>query len=158
MKKRTKTNKKHSTNSEVERIKKDIRALRDVGKSDTQIRETLGLELRTYQKYTHNIHLEDQKVWYSITQEQMGTELLRMKQSLEETYKIAKDMANDPRCEDRLAALQSMNDFRLSIIHLLSEYPDFIRKVQSTNKIETKPYEEKYWWKDNAQQVLENEE
>ena len=73
-----------------------------------------------------------------------------MKQSLEETYKIAKDMANDPRCEDRLAELQSMNDFRLSIIHLLSEYPDFIRNVRSTNKIETKPYEEKYWWKDNA--------
>ena len=57
-----------------------------------------------------------------------------MKQSLEETYKIAKDMANDPRCEDRLAALQSMNDFRLSIIHLLSEYPDFIRNVQSTKQ------------------------
>ena len=157
MKKREKT-RGHPTNSQAQRIIKDIRTVRDSGKSDIEIRETLGLGLRTYQKYTHNIHLEDQKVWYSITQEQMGTELLRMKQSLEETYKIAKDMANDPRCEDRLAALQSMNDFRLSIIHLLSEYPDFIRNVQSTNKIETKPYEEKYWWKDNAQQGRENEE
>ena len=132
MKKRTKTNEKaihHSTNSEVQRIKKDIRSLRDSGRSDIEIGETLGLDLRTYQKYTHIIHLEDQQVWLSITQEQMGTELLRMKQSLEETYKIAKQMALDPEYEDRLSALQAKDDARLSIVHLLSEYPYFIRKI-----------------------------
>jgi hypothetical protein len=53
MKKRAKTNEKaiiHPTNSQVQRIIKDIRTLRDSGKSDVEIRETLGLELRTYQK------------------------------------------------------------------------------------------------------------
>jgi hypothetical protein len=90
----------------------------------------------------------------------MGTELLRMKQSLEETYKIAKDMAEDPKCEDRLAALQSKDDARLSIIHLLSEYPDFIRKVQpeiSNLRIETKPYIEKYEWRERGEQVSNEE-
>ena len=46
MKKRTKTNEKqvfHPTNSQVQRIAKDIRDLRDNGKSDMEIRETLGL-------------------------------------------------------------------------------------------------------------------
>ena len=103
MKKREKTREKaHPTNSEVESIKKDIRSLMNSGKSDIEIRETLGLELRTYQKYTHIIHLEDQKVLLSITQEQLGTELLRMKQSLEETYKISKDIALDPKCQDKI--------------------------------------------------------
>jgi hypothetical protein len=49
MKKRQKTTKKeHPTNSQVQRIIKDIRTLRDSNKSDIEIRETLGLELRTY--------------------------------------------------------------------------------------------------------------
>ena len=75
MKKREKTREKaHPTNSQVLRIKKDIRSLRDTGKNDIEIRETLGLELRTYQKYMHIIHLEDQKVWLSAAQEQLGSD------------------------------------------------------------------------------------
>ena len=47
VKKRTKTNEKaniHPTNNQVQRIVKDIRSLRDSGKSDIEIRETLGLD------------------------------------------------------------------------------------------------------------------
>jgi hypothetical protein len=130
MPKREKT-RDHPTNSQVQRIKKDIRALRDSGKSDIEIRETLGLELRTYQKYTRILHLEDQKVWLSITQEQLGSELLRLKSSLESTYQTARVMSEDPECKDRIDALNCMNDSRLNIVKLLVEYPDFIsqRKV-----------------------------
>jgi hypothetical protein len=128
--KRIKTNKKHSTNSEVQRIKKDIRSLRDIGKSDIEIRETLGLELRNYQKYTKMLHLEDQQVWLSITQEQLGSELLRLKQSLEHTYNTALAMAQDPEYEDRLSALQAKDDARLNVIKLLSEYKEFKRQTQ----------------------------
>ena len=136
MRKRTKTNQKRSTNSEVDRIKKDIRSLRDSGKSDIEIRETLGLELRNYQKYTKSIHEEDKQVWYDLASQELSSQLLSMKQSLEETYKIARDMALDPKCEDRLSALQSKDDARLSIIHLLSEYPVFVKAIQ------TQPLEE----------------
>ena len=129
MKKREKTREKaHPTNSQVLRIKKDIRSLRDTGKNDIEIRETLGLELRTYQKYMHIIHLEDQKVWLSVAQEQLGSELLRMKQSLEETYRISLAMAKDAKTDDKIEALHCKDDARLSIIHLLSEYPEFVTR------------------------------
>ena len=141
MKKRHKTT-DHSTNSQVQRIEKDIRSLRESGKTDIEIRETLGLELRTYQRHKKRIHEEDQKVWFSITQEQLGTELLRLKSSLEETYRMSLTMAQDPKYEDRLGALASMNDARLSIIHLLVEYPEFKRKIpQPDEQVSTiKPY------------------
>ena len=45
MKKRQKTT-KHPTNSEVQRIEKDIRTLRDSNKSSTEIQEILGIELK----------------------------------------------------------------------------------------------------------------
>jgi hypothetical protein len=140
MKKREKTREKaHPTNSQVQRIKKDIRTLRDSGKSDIEIRETLGLELRTYQKYNHIIHLEDQKVWLSITQQQLASELLRLRSSLEETFKISKKMAEDPNleCGDKIEALNCMNDSRLNIIKLLVEYPDFVRKIPIISQPET---------------------
>lgn len=90
------------------------------------------------------IHEEDKQVWYSISLEQMGTELLRMKQSLEKTFDISKKMAEDPKCEDRIEWLNCMNDSRLSIIHLLSEYPDFITRRNSGESTELgneiKPY------------------
>ena len=130
MRKREKT-RDHPTNSQVQRIKKDIRSLRDSGKSDIEIRETLGLELRTYQKYTHILHLEDQKVWLSITQEQLGSELLRLKSSLEKTFEVSKKLAEDPKLEsgDKIEALNCMNDSRLNIVKLLVEYPEFVRKT-----------------------------
>jgi hypothetical protein len=123
------TQRDHPTNSEVQRIEKDIRALRDSGKSDIEIRETLKTEERTYRRYIRKIHLEDERVWFSITQEQLGSELLRLKSSLEETYRISLAMAKDHEYGDRLGALASMNDSRLSIVHLLVEYPDFIKKI-----------------------------
>jgi hypothetical protein len=160
MKKRTKTNEKaiiHPTNSQVQRIIKDIRSLRDNGKSDIEIRQTLGLELRTYQKYTHRIHEEDQQIWFSITQEQLATELLRLRSSLEETYKISKDMANDPKCEDRLVALQSKDDARLSIVQLLTDV-DMLRKLQVQPSQTVRAYVEKYDWRENGERVLNETE
>ena len=138
MKKRTKTNQKRSTNSEVERIKKDIRSLRDSGKSDIEIRETLGLELRNYQKYTHILHLEEQKVWLSITQEQLSGQLLRLKQSLEHTYTTALKMAEDPECkhEDKIEALHCKDDARLSIVQMLQQYSEFKRQAQTQTQQE----------------------
>jgi hypothetical protein len=103
------------TNAEIAQILTDIRQLRDSNKSDNEIKALLGIELRQYQRLTKKICEQDQKVWFSITQGQLGTELLRMKQSLEDTYKIARQMSEDPKCEDRLAALQSKDDARHSI-------------------------------------------
>ena len=73
MKKRQLTTKKPPT----QRIIKDIRSLRNSGKSDIEIRQLLGIELRTFQRYNKTIYEQDQQVWFSITQEQLGSCQLR---------------------------------------------------------------------------------
>jgi len=53
-------------------------------------------------------------------------------------------MAKGPEYEDRLSALQAKDDARLSIVQMLWEYPDFIRKAYSVDSTESgneiKPY------------------
>ena len=39
------------SNSAIKRIEKDIRSLRDSGKNDIEIRQTLKIEERTYRRY-----------------------------------------------------------------------------------------------------------
>ena len=60
------------------------------------------------------------------------------------TYRISLAMAKDPEYEDRLSALQAKDDARLSIVQMLWEYPDFIRKAYSVDSTESgneiKPY------------------
>jgi hypothetical protein len=149
------------TNAEIAQILTDIRQLRDSNKSDNEIKALLGIEPRQYQRLTKKICEQDQKVWFSITQGQLGTELLRMKQSLEDTYKIARQMSEDPKCKDRLAALQSKDDgARLSIIQLQTDV-DMIRKLQvqpSQDKASVRAYEEKYEWRENGERVLNETE
>jgi hypothetical protein len=120
------------TNSEVQRLEKDIRTLRDSGRSDFEIRQTLKIEERTYRRYRRyirKIHLDDERVWFSITQEQLDLELLRLKSSLEETYRISLAMAKDPKYEDRLSVLLAKDDARMNVVKLLREIPEFIRNI-----------------------------
>jgi hypothetical protein len=94
----------------------------------------------------------------SLTQEQYATELLRLRSCLNNAHNIAKGLSEDTKleCEDRLAALQSMLDARLSMVQLLEDV-DMIRKVAVLPPSQTKPYEERYEWKENAERVRENE-
>jgi hypothetical protein len=70
-------------------------------------------------------------LWISTTQEQYATELLRLRSCLNNSYNIAKQLSEDSKldCQDRLAALQSMLDSRLSMVQLLMDV-DMLRKVQ----------------------------
>ena len=144
----------------VLRIEKDIRALLEQRKTSQEIMDILSIPERTFRRYCSRIYTEDQKTLLSITKNELASELLRLRSSLEETYKISKEMANDPKCEDRLAALQSKDDARLSIVQLLTDV-DMLRKLQvqpSQDKTTVRAYEEKYAWKENAEQVSQNEE
>ena len=124
------TQRAHPTDSEVQRIEKDIRTLRDSGKSDIEIRETLKIEERTFRRYCSRIYTEDQNLWLSITQEQYATELVRLRSCLNYSYNIAKQLSEDSKlgCQDRLAELQSMLDSRLSMVQLLGDV-DMKRKI-----------------------------
>lgn len=88
------------------------------------------LELRTYQRHIKRIGEEDKAVWYSIIRDELATELLRLRSSLEETYLIAKGLAEDPQYNNKLEALQAKDDARLSIVHLLTEGPEMMVKVE----------------------------
>ena len=69
-----------------------------------------------------------------------------MKHSLEHSYRIALAMSEDEKADigERLEALNKKDDSRLSLIHLLSEFPDFIsqRKISSSNIMFEQPLEE----------------
>ena len=136
MKKRQKTKEKeHPTNTEVQRIIKDIRTLRDNNKSDIEIRETLGLELRTYQRYTKAIHEEDKQVWYDIASQELESELLKLRTCLNNSYNIAKKLSEDEnaKIDERLEACQAAADCRLSLVQILREYPVFIKTQSNLN-------------------------
>lgn len=141
MKKRTKTNEKpiHPTNSQVQSIERDIRSLRDSGKSDSEIRALLGLELRTYQKYNKRINEIDKAIFYSLVRDEIESQLLRLKQSLENTYITALQISQDKEYDDRLTALEVKDSARLSICQLLVEGPKYIAKIQS--QTQTQPDE-----------------
>lgn len=53
------------------------------------------------------------------------------------TYRISLAMAKVPEYEDRLSALQAKDDARISIVQMLWEYSDFIRKVHSVDPTES---------------------
>jgi hypothetical protein len=85
----------------------------------------------------NNIHTEDEKVWLSISREQLSTELLRMKNSLEHSYRIALAMSEDEKADigERLEALNKKDDSRLSLIHLLSEFLDSTIKASTLKRL-----------------------
>ena len=91
--------------------------------------DILSIPERTFRRYCSRIYNQDQKTWLSITKHQLGSELLRFRSSLEDTYDISREMALDPKCENRIEALNCMNDSRLNIIKILSEYDEFVRKL-----------------------------
>ena len=129
MKKRQLTTKKPPT----ERIIKDIRTLRDNGKSDEEIRNLLGIELRTYQRYTKTIHEEDKQVWYDIASQELESELLKLRTCLNNNYKIAIKLAEDETAKigERLEACQAASDARLSLVQILREYPMFVKSAKT---------------------------
>ena len=140
----------------VLRIEKDIRALLEQNKSSKEIMDILKIPERTFRRYSSRIYQQDQKIWLSITKHQLSTQLIKLKDSLEETYNIAKDMALDPKYEDRIGALNCMNDSRLSIVQLLRDV-DMIGKLEpSQQKKDSHQYEEQYEWRENGEKVLED--
>jgi hypothetical protein len=141
----------------TERIIKDIRTLRDSGKSDEEIRNLLRVELRTYQRYTKTIYEQDQSLWIKITQQEYATELLNLRSCINNAFNIAKALSEDSKldCQDRLDSIQTMLDARISMVQLLGDV-DMIRKIPSSSirtDAETKPYEERYEWRERGEQV-----
>jgi len=71
-----------------------------------------------YQRYVKRIHETDQEIWQKIACTQLESELLRLKQSLKETYTISKKISESKgrSTEDILAALYTKDNPRLNIV------------------------------------------
>lgn len=93
---------------------------------------TLKIPLRTYRRYTASIHKQNQEIWYSLVRDELCTELLKLRSSLEDTYKIAKELCEKPDLGtgDTLEALQAKDSARLSVVQLLVEGTSYLAKVQ----------------------------
>jgi hypothetical protein len=105
--------------------------LRAQNKSDKEIRDILNLELRTFQRYTKRIHDEDKEIWYSITSNEMASELLRLKGCLEHTYQKANEISEKKEdVGEVLEALNVKDNARVNIVMLLIEGPQLIKKYK----------------------------
>ncbi len=129
---------RHPTNTDIQRLQNDIRQLLEQNKSDSEVMALLGLESRTYQRYVKRIHEEDKAVWYSITREELESQFLKLKQSFEETYTIARNYAMKPdiKCEDMLSALREKDMARMNVITSIIQGPKAEIQIQKT---ENKP-------------------
>lgn len=118
---------------DIDRTLYDIRKLKDANNTDRQIMEILAIPIPTYRRYVQKIHKQNKEAWLSLTMNEYETELLKLKESLEDTYRKAKaisEIKNDDYIS-QLEACQHKDDARLSIVHLLTEGPEMIQKVES---------------------------
>lgn len=118
--------------NKVLRKQKDISQLMQQGKTSQEIMDLLGIPLRSYRRYTAAIHKQNQKAWYSLVRDELATELLKLRASLEESYHIALTLSKKPGLDtmDVLAALRAKDDSRLSQIQMLVEGLEWINKVE----------------------------
>lgn len=135
----------------VANIVSKIRQYRKQGLSEDQIKHDLALIDRTYQRYDKIIREQDHEAWLNVTKNELEPELLKLKSSLEDTYKIADDLSKQKVTEenhimitDILEACKAKDDARLSIVQLITEGPDYINHVdEAVGKKETKQMDTK---------------
>ena len=133
----------NKSKDKILRIEQDIRALRAQNKTHDEVMAILKIPLRSYRRYCSSIAKQDREIWHSIVEEQLSSELLHLKSSLEETYRVSLEMALDPECKDKIEALHCKDDARLSIVQLLQQYSEFKRQIQmqqEEDSNEIKPY------------------
>jgi len=128
---------------DIDRTLGDIRKLKDANNTDRQIMEILAIPIPTYRRYVAKIHKQNKEAWLSLTRNEYETELLKLKGSLEDTYNKAKALSEDPKRDpmEILESCSAKDDARLSIVTLLTEGPEMIRKVEgllSENKKDKK--------------------
>jgi hypothetical protein len=89
----TATNHNKRSKDDVFRIENDVRQLRAEGKSGDEIMVLLKIPERTYRRYIQRVCEQDKQLWYSIVSETVYTEFLRLKDSFEYTYQVAKKLS-----------------------------------------------------------------
>jgi len=150
-------NKKSKDN--VLRTENDIRALRAQGKTNDEVMAILKIPMRSYRRYCSAINKKDKQIWYSLVRDEVESQFLMLKNSLEHTYHRARELSEKDDYDSILEALETANSARVSIIQLLVEGPQMIEKINvQLPKNETKPNVETNDWRERGKRVLNHEE
>jgi len=96
--------------------------------SDREIMKLLDLPRSTYYRYKDTIWRQDKQILYELTKDEVYSQLLYTKGSLERSYSVAMKIAEDEKSKplDRLKACKVANDLRLAIVRLLVKGPGII--------------------------------
>ncbi len=122
----------NKTQVDIDRVLYDIRNLKDANNTDREIMEILAIPIPTYRRYVAKIHKLNKEAWLQVSMNEYETELLKLKGSLEDTYRKAKAISEDVNRDSMeiLEACSAKDDARLSIVTLLTEGPEMINKVE----------------------------
>ena len=117
---------------DIDRVLYDIRSLKEKNNTDREIMEILAIPIPTYRRYVAKIHKANKEAWLQVSMNEYETELLKLKGSLEDTYRKAKAISEDVNRDSMeiLEACSAKDDARLSIVTLLTEGPEMINKVE----------------------------
>jgi Tfp pilus assembly protein PilE len=93
--------------------------------------EILAIPIPTYRRYVQKIHKQNKEAWLSLTRNEYENELLKLRESLEDTYRKAKEISEQHERDSMeiLEACSAKDDARLSIVTLLTEGPEMVAKV-----------------------------
>lgn len=111
----------HLVNLQVRQVKQML----EDNKTDSQIMETLQIPYRTYYRYKGKIMDQDKQEWAEVVKESLESRALKIKQTLEFSYMLNKQIAEDEsvRPQDRIEASRVMVENQVNIWHLLKRGP-----------------------------------
>jgi ACT domain-containing protein len=107
------------------KLMKEIRKLLSI-KNDYEIMKILGIPNSTFYRYKSKIYIEDKELWSKTMVEPLESRMLKIMGSLEESYRIYRQIAQDEKAKpmDRIRASRKMVDAQYNIMNLLKKGPN----------------------------------
>jgi hypothetical protein len=115
--------------SEIRNTLTEIRKMIALNMPDKKIIEKLKIPKSTFYRYKSRIYNEDRELWEKVSIEPLESRALELKESLEHTYRIAREIASNNRNPPRvtLYACKKMTEAQINIIQLLIKGPNLWR-------------------------------
>jgi hypothetical protein len=120
---------------EIRNVINEIRKMIGLNMPDKEIIEILKIPKSTFYRHKSRIYNEDRELWEKVSIEPLESRALMLKESLEHTYRIAREIAFDYKNPPRvvLYACKKMNEAQINIIQLLIKGPN-LWKYEYTKK------------------------
>jgi hypothetical protein len=112
--------------SEIRNVINEIKKMIALNMPDKEIIEILKIPKSTFYRYKSRIYNEERELWEKVSIEPLESRALILKASLEDTYRIASEIAFDDKNSPRvtLYACKKMVEAQINIIQLLIKGPN----------------------------------